>query len=69
MKTQIKLYRNNWITGNSVYVIGWASKGNTCYSGKEFHQLISSLTVKKNIQYRKCLPTGEIFERQLRPDH
>lgn len=47
MKTQIKLYRNNWITGNSVYVIGWASKGNTCYSGKEFHQLISSLTVKK----------------------
>ena len=47
MKTQIKLYRNNWITGNSVYAIGWASKGNTCYSGKEFHQLISSLTVKK----------------------
>lgn len=46
MRTQIKLYRNNWITGNSVYTIGWASIGNKCYSGKELHQSISSLVDK-----------------------
>ena len=46
MNTQIKLYRNNWTTGNSVHTIGWASWQNKCYSGEEFHQQIISLVNK-----------------------
>lgn len=48
MNTQIKLYRSNWITENSVHSIGWASRENRSYSGKEFHQLITSLIDKES---------------------
>lgn len=54
MKIQIKLYRNNWVTGNSVHTIGWASKENTSYAGKEFHRQITSLVDKDTFNIEKA---------------
>lgn len=54
MKIQIKLYRNNWVTGYSVHTIGWASRENISYSGKDFHQLIVSLIDKETFNIEKA---------------
>lgn len=54
MKIQIKLYRSNWVTDNSVHTIGWASIENTSYAGKELQQQIVSRIDKETFNLEEA---------------